>query len=172
MPEQQAKVADPGGDEGLLGRRGRCGPLIPEADQQVRREPHHLPAHKQQQQAIGDQQAEHGPGKKREKAEKPGEVFVVVHIRHAVNENQQADEGHHDQHDCCQRVQHPSQLHPFRSELHPGKVDKDPLRLPQQMNKGNHRKHKRKTDGGDRDGGRESALLSFEERTDARGQQG
>jgi hypothetical protein len=38
------------------------------------------------------------------------------------------------------------------------------------MDKGNHRKHKRKTAGGDRNGGGESALLPFEERTETGGQ--
>src|ERR1700685_638886 len=38
------------------------------------------------------------------------------------------------------------------------------------MRKGNHRKHKRKTNRGDRDGGGQPALLPFEKRTDAGGQ--
>src|SRR5580700_11133312 len=40
------------------------------------------------------------------------------------------------------------------------------------MDKGNHRKHKRKTNRSDRDGGGEPALFPFEERTDTGGQQG
>ncbi len=33
-----------------------------------------------QQQAIGDQQAEHCPGKQGEEAKEAGKVFVVVHV--------------------------------------------------------------------------------------------
>ncbi len=90
--QQQAKVPHPRGKERLFCRCSRRRPFIPEPNQQVRRQPHNLPTHKQQQQAVGDQQAEHRPGKQREEAEKPREVFVVVHIGRAVNKNQQPHE--------------------------------------------------------------------------------
>ena len=70
--QQQTEVTDPGGNERLLGRGRRGGPFIPKTNQQVRREPHNLPTHKQQQEAIGDQQPEHRPRKEGEKAEKTG----------------------------------------------------------------------------------------------------
>ncbi len=41
---RQADVADPVGDERLLGRRRGGGLVLPEADQQVGREAHALPA--------------------------------------------------------------------------------------------------------------------------------
>ncbi len=111
----------------FLAAAAAAGLSIPEANQQVRREPHNLPTHKQQQQAIGDQHPEHRPRKQGEKAEKPGEVFVVVHVRHAVDKDEQPDERHHHQHDRGQWIQHPAQLYPFRSELHPRKVEEQPL---------------------------------------------
>jgi hypothetical protein len=97
--EQQTEVPDPGGNERFLSRSRSRRPFVPKANQQVRREPHNLPTHKQQQQAIGDQHPEHRSRKQGEKAEKPGEVFVVVHVGHAVDKDEQANERHHHQHD-------------------------------------------------------------------------
>ena len=90
--EKKEDVADARGDEGLFRRRSCRGLLIPEADQQIRSKPDELPAHEQQQQAVGDDHAQHGPGKEREEAEEAREVFVVVHVADGVDEDEQADE--------------------------------------------------------------------------------
>ena len=60
--EEEEHVADARGDEGLLGRRRRAGLVEPEADEQVAREAHQLPAHEEQQQVVRDDEAEHRGG--------------------------------------------------------------------------------------------------------------
>src|ERR1700690_1886607 len=57
--KQEAKVADPGRDERLLRGRRRGRLVEPEADQQVRGQPHQLPAHEEEQEAVADDDAEH-----------------------------------------------------------------------------------------------------------------
>ena len=170
--QQQTEVPDPGSDERFLGSGRRCRPFIPKTNQQVRGQAHHLPTHKQQQQAVGDQQAQHRSREEGEEAEEPREVFVVVHIRHAVNEDQQPHKRDHHQHDRCQRVQHPAKLHPFRSELHPLEVEEEPRRLRQHVGKGNHRQHQRKRHGDNRDRGRQFAPALLQQRTNAGGDDG
>ena len=83
--------------------------MIPEADQQVGGEADDLPTHEEQQEAVGDDDAEHGSGEESEEAEEAGEVFVVGHVADAVDEDQQADEGDHDQHDGGQWVEQPAE---------------------------------------------------------------
>ena len=107
--EQQREVADPRGDEGLLRRRRRAGFVIPKADQQVGGQADDLPADEQQQQAVGDDQPEHGGGKQREETEEAREVLVVRHVAEAVDEDEQANQRDHHQHDRRQRVQHPAE---------------------------------------------------------------
>ena len=97
--EQQREVADPRGDEGLLRRRRRAGFVIPKADQQVGGQADHLPADEQQQQAVGDDQPEHRGGEQREETEEAREVLVVRHVAEAVDEDEQADQRDHHQHD-------------------------------------------------------------------------
>ena len=73
--------------------------LVPESNEQVRRKTYDLPGHEQQQNAIRDHNAQHRSRKKREEAEEARVVFVVGHVTNGVDEDQQANEGHHDQHD-------------------------------------------------------------------------
>ena len=120
---EESKVANAGDDESFF-RRRRCFRLvIPEADQQVGGEPNQLPTHKEQQQAVGDDDAQHSSGKQRQEAEEPREVFVVLHVANAVDKDQQADEGDHHQHDGGQRIKHPAQLQPLIAKLKPAEID-------------------------------------------------
>ena len=121
--EQEKHVADARGEKGLLGRRRRRGLLIPEPDQQVRSEPDQFPAHEQEQQAVRDHHAQHGPGKEREEAEEAREVLVVLHVAHGVDEDQQADKGDHHQHHGRERIEHPAEIDVRRAELEPGEVN-------------------------------------------------
>ena len=96
---------------------------VPEADEEVGGEADDLPAHEEQQEAVGDDDAQHGSGEEREEAEEAGEVLVVLHVADAVDEDQQADEGDHDQHDGGEGVEHPAELEPLVAELEPGEVE-------------------------------------------------
>ncbi len=121
--KKKENIADARGDEGLF--RCRCGRglLIPEADQQVRRKSDQLPAHEQQQQAVGDHHAQHRSGKQRQEAEEARVVLVVRHVADGVDEDQQADEADHHQHDGRERIEHPAQVHIGRAHANPGEVD-------------------------------------------------
>ena len=121
--EEESEVADAGGDEGFLGGGGGFGLGVPEADEEVGGEADDLPAHEEQKQAVGDDHAEHGAGEEREKAEEAGEVLVVGHVADAVDEDQQADEGDHDQHHCGQRIEHPAEREPLVAKLKPAEVE-------------------------------------------------
>ena len=72
-PDQQSQIANPRCDERLLRCRCRCRPMKPEPDQQVRRQPYHLPAHKEQQQAVRNHHAQHRARKQGEETEEPRE---------------------------------------------------------------------------------------------------
>ena len=108
--EEKEDIADARGEEGFFRGRGGRGLLIPEADEQIRGEADDLPAHEEQQQAVGDDDAEHGSGKEREEAEEAGEVFVVGHVADGVDEDEQADEGDHHEHDGGERIEHPAEI--------------------------------------------------------------
>ena len=121
--EQECQIADARGDECLL--RRRCGArfVIPEADEQIGGEADDLPAHKEQQQAVCDDDAQHRPCKERQKTEEAREVFIVGHVADAVDEDQQADERDHHQHHCGERIEHPAEFEPFAADLKPGKIE-------------------------------------------------
>ena len=119
---EESKVANAGDDEGFFGRCRRLRLVIPEADQQVGSETDQFPTHEEQQQAVGDDDAQHGPGKQRQEAKKAGKVFVVLHIADAVDKDQQPDKGDHHQHDGGQRIEHPAKLQPLIAKLKPAKI--------------------------------------------------
>ena len=121
--DEESQIANAGNDEGFF-RRRRCFRLvIPETDQQVGGEPDQLPTHEEQQQAIGDDDAQHGSGKQRQEAEEASEIFVVLHVADAVDKDEQADKRDHHQHDGRERIEHPAQLQPFIAELKPAEID-------------------------------------------------
>jgi hypothetical protein len=100
MPEKEAEIADPVDDEGLHGRRVGGFLVVPEADEQVAREAHALPAEEHLDQVVGGHQHEHGEGEERQIGEEAGPVRVLVHVadgievhegRHAVHDHE-----HHD----------------------------------------------------------------------------
>ena len=121
--EEKEDVADARGEEGFLGGGGGGGLLIPEADEQVGGEADQFPAHEEQQDAVGDDDAEHGSGKEREEAEEAGEVLVVGHVADGVDEDEQADEADHHEHDGGERIEDPAEIDGGRAELEPGEVD-------------------------------------------------
>src|SRR6266404_4776610 len=57
--DDEARVPNAVGDEGLVGRVGRAPTLIIEADQQIRANAHQLPAQKNLEKVIRQDQVEH-----------------------------------------------------------------------------------------------------------------
>ena len=172
--EEEEHVADARGDEGLLGRRRRAGLVEPEADEQVAREAHQLPAHEEQQQVVRDDEAEHRGGEEREETEEPREVLVVRHVADAEDEDERADEGNHHHHRRRERVQHPAESDHGVAEGEPVEVDD----LARSRAVFAERRHERgageqegrahRTDG---QPGRERAARALQQRADARRQQ-
>jgi len=99
------------------------------ADKQVGGEADQFPANEEQQQAVGDDHAEHGAGEQRQEREEPREIRVRRHVADAVNEDQQADEGHHHQHHRRERIEHPAELKPCPAELEPREIEHLPRLL-------------------------------------------
>ena len=120
--EKKPEVANARDDERLFRRRGRARLVIPETNQQIRRQPDQLPANEEEQQAVGDDHTQHCGGEQRHEAKETSEVLVVRHVAHAVDENEQADERDHDQHHRRERVEHPAELQPCTTKLEPVEI--------------------------------------------------
>ena len=179
MPSSKREVAEPRGDERLLRRCRRAGFVIPEADQQVGSQADNLPADEQQQQAVGDDQPEHGGGEQREETEEAREILVVRHVAEAVDEDEQANQRDHHQHDRREGVEHPAE--PERSAtqlriagLEPEEVDHLPRgravpRMLKRVDKRHARQGQRENHRANRQQRREPALALFEQRAQPRG---
>ena len=159
--EEEDEVTDAGGNEGFLGGGGGFGLGVPEADEEVGSKADDLPAHEEEQEAVRDDDAEHGSGEEREKTEEAGEVLVVLHVAGAVDEDEQADEGDHDEHDRGERVEHPSELQPLIAELEPVEVEGLDFRVAERVGKGAERAGGTDSHGADREGGGGNAAPLF-----------
>ena len=120
--EEEAEIADARRDEGLL--RGGCGGGLvePETDEEIRGQADQLPAHEEQEEAVGDQQSEHRGGEEAEEAEKLLVVGIVLHVARAENEDQQADEGDHHAHEGRQWVEQQAEAERSCAEIEPREV--------------------------------------------------
>ncbi len=97
--QQEAEVADAVDDEGLFARL-RSGVLLEvEADQQVRGEPHALPADEHEQEVLRQHQREHEEHEEVEVGEEPPVTLFVRHVTDGVDVDQEADAGDDKQHD-------------------------------------------------------------------------
>ena len=106
--DDQPQVTDAVGDERLLGGHRVVEPLVPEPDQQVRRQTDALPADEQQQVAVGQHEREHRRDEQVEVREEPAPVRVVLHVGDRVDVDQRADEGDEQHERQRQRVEpHP-----------------------------------------------------------------
>ena len=108
--DQEAYVAYSGDDEGLLGGSSGSGPLVPEADQEVRRHADQFPEGIELHNVAGEHQTQHGGGEQGHVGEVPGEPGVAVHVPYRIDLDQQADGGHHDQHHRGERVHQQAHL--------------------------------------------------------------
>jgi hypothetical protein len=171
--EEKSKVADARRDERLLGR-GRCARFVnPEPDQEIRGEPDEFPADKEEEQAVGNDHAEHGSGEKREVGEEAGEIFVARHVAFAENENPETDEGDHYQHRRCERVEHPADAHCLVAKSEPGEImERAPPGFLQCGQEGHDRQHQGSELSGDRERGRSGAPVLGERQNQQRSGQG
>ncbi len=103
--EDEAHVTDTVDHEGLHPRLGRRVLLVEEADQKIRTEPHPLPAHKEQEEVVGQHQDQHGKGEEVEEGEVAGIAALVPHVADGVDVDQEAHPGDHQHHHHGQRVE-------------------------------------------------------------------
>ena len=77
---------------------------VPEADQEIRRESHALPAEEQLQEVVGRHQRQHGEGEHRQIGEEARPVRVVGHVADGVKMHEARHGVDHDQHHSGQCV--------------------------------------------------------------------
>src|SRR5712691_3156523 len=78
--EYKTPVTDAISNERLLRRVSRFFAIDVVTDQQIRAEPHSLPAHKHQQKVVGQNESQHGKHEKVEESEEAIETPVLVHV--------------------------------------------------------------------------------------------
>ena len=103
--DDHADVRDAVHDERLLGGRRVRGDVVPEADEQVRREAHALPADEQQEVGVREDEQEHRRDEEVEVREEASPRGVVLHVRHRVEVDERAHEGHEEHEGQRQRVE-------------------------------------------------------------------
>ena len=104
-PDQEADVADPVDDEGLLARVARALLVEPEADQQVGAEPDALPADEQDGIVRAEHQRQHREHEQVQVGHVAGVARVVAHVPDRVDVDQEADEGDDQDHHRRERVE-------------------------------------------------------------------
>jgi len=98
LPASAAEGRSTRDQEGLLARLGRRWPFEPEADEQVRAQPHQLPADVEQQEVVGQHQDQHGEDEQVEQGEKAGIALVLSHVTDGVDVDQETHSGDYQSH--------------------------------------------------------------------------
>jgi hypothetical protein len=104
-PEQEARVADPVGDERLLAGARLVRVLEPEADQKIRREAHAFPADEEHEERPAEDQQQHEEQEEIQVREVARVALVVLHVSDRVDVDQRADAGHDQRHHGAQTVE-------------------------------------------------------------------
>ena len=104
-PDEEERVAEPGGQEGLERSRAGLGQLAVVADEGVRAQAHDLPADEQDHEVVGDDHQQHGRGEQRDERCVRRVARVAAEVLDRVDLDQQRDHGHHHRDDGCEPVQ-------------------------------------------------------------------
>jgi hypothetical protein len=99
----------------------------------------------------------------------------MLHVAGAVDKDEQTDEGDHDEHDGCQRIEHPAELEDLVAEGEPCEVDGLEAvagGLGEDMGEGAEREQERGRHGADGERCRGYTASLFEQSADARGEDG
>jgi hypothetical protein len=116
----QPGVADPVGDERLLGRGGRGGLEVPEADQQVGGQADALPPGVQAEVVVGQDEQQHRGHEQVHVAEEPAPLRVLRHVADREDVDQRADPGDQQHEADRQRVELEPDIDPERADRDPG----------------------------------------------------
>jgi hypothetical protein len=96
--ERKAEVANAVDDECFDGGGIGFRLVEPEADQEIARQSHALPAEEHLHQIVGRHQHQHGEGEERQIGKEPRPVGVLLHVADGVDVHEGRDGGDHDQH--------------------------------------------------------------------------
>ena len=120
--ERHRRVAERVHDERLLRGPHRARPLVPEADQEIRREADEPPADEQHEQVAALDEQEHREDEERDVREVAALLVVAVHVADRVEDDQPADAADDQHHHRAQRVdeqlQRPTLKLPDWSHVH------------------------------------------------------
>ncbi len=98
--KEKTEVAHPVDDKGLLPCIGCRILLKPESDQEIGAETHALPAHKHQEEVVGQDEVEHHEDEEVEVGKIPGKTWIIMHVTDGINMDEEADpcddQGHQD----------------------------------------------------------------------------
>ncbi len=102
--EKKTVVADPVDDKGLLaGIRGRVFPE-PETNKQIRAKAYTLPPDEHKKDIVRRDKDQHHENKEVEVREVARVAFVVVHVAHGIDVDQETDACHDEAHDDRKRI--------------------------------------------------------------------
>jgi hypothetical protein len=103
--EDEAGIADPVDQEGLLAGFGRRRLLEPEADEKIGAEADALPAHEHHKEVRSHDQDEHGKGEQVEAGEVARRAALAGHVSGGIDVDQEADPCDDQDHDRAQGVE-------------------------------------------------------------------
>ena len=96
--DEEQDVPDAGDEECFLRRRGGLRLVVPESDEQVGAEAHDLPEDQELQEVVRADGPEH-PGREEADLRVVARLaFLLVHVAEGIDENQEAEERHEDEH--------------------------------------------------------------------------
>ena len=123
--DQEADVADPVHDEGLLARVGLLAVAEPVPDQEIRAQAHSLPSYEQERKARTHHEYEHEEDEEVQIGEVARVAGIVLHVRDAKDVDEEAHPGHDHHHDDAELVELDRGTHVERLRGHPGPVPHD-----------------------------------------------
>ena len=109
--ERERGVADRIHHERLLRGRDRLGLVVPEPDQEVRREADEPPADEEEQEVPGLDEQQHREDEERHVGEVATLLVVAVHVAHRVPDDESADAGDDEHHRARERVEQDLETH-------------------------------------------------------------
>ncbi len=103
--KREAEIADAIDDKSLDRRCVGRGAVVPEANQQVRGEPHTFPAEKHLDEVVGGDQGQHEEGEKAQIGHKPRDRVVMGHVADGIDVDHRGDDGHDEDHHPRERIE-------------------------------------------------------------------
>ena len=125
--ERERRVADRVHHECLLGGGDRFRLVVPEPDQQIRRETDEAPADEQEQEVPRLHEQQHREDEERHVREEATLFVVALHVAHRVPDDEPADAGDDEHHRAGERVEQDLHLDPEVARLEPGVGGRDDL---------------------------------------------